>query len=44
MAVPVVAGSWVAVLRYDGGQVSSLATLEGFAGLNGGATVAAGRF
>ena len=38
------AGTTVSVFSYDGSQVTSRATLEGFAGLTDGATVAAGRF
>ncbi len=38
------AGTTVSVFNYDGSQVTSWATLESFAGLTEGATVAAGRF
>ncbi len=37
-------GTTVSVFRYDGSQVTTLATLESFAGMTHGATVAAGRF
>ncbi len=39
-----VAGTTVAVFSYDGSQVSTVATLESFAGMTTGATVASGRF
>ena len=38
------AGTTVSVFSYDGSQVTSWATLESFAGLAEGATVATGRF